>query len=254
MKKYLIFVVLTFVITNTSFAQKALTRFGFRAGPNVTFAKYRFPENDTIAGSPIPAGAVLNREVKHGYSFGMGFIIERDVPKISKNAFLTSGLTFKGAQHSIRTLTLEFYEGSHTDHTQNFHVFALQVPIFFNYKVRKLSVGAGVYGEWQFAGYEKFQIKNLTYFMDDIGKERLTFGNDEKKINNTFRHFTAGLRGEIGYVKNRWRVTAQIDLGLTNTLSSFYTIPIIRELQNPLSSTLRHRTLGLSFIYMPWPH
>lgn len=246
MKKHLIFVVLIFVITNMSFAQK--TRFGFRAGPNVTFAKYRFPENDTIYyQSAWPSGKILNREVRQGYSFGVGLVFDLEMPK---NTFLTSGITFKGAQHSFTTSTNDFGSSVQNHYNQNFRVFALQVPVFFNYKVNKISAGAGVYGDWQFAGYKRF--KNLNVRSLNSRKERLTFGNDEKAMNN-FLPFTAGLRGEIGYIKERYRFTAHIDVGLTNVLPSFY-----REFNSPLSqkssSSMQYRTFGLSFIYMHWPH
>lgn len=223
-----------------AFAQKV--RIGFMAGPNLTFAKYdhNFPGPDTVPGGDDDF--IYVRKAKPGFKYSLGVILDYD---ISDDLFLTGGVNFLGTHHSTTITQQVVKSGATVDEHKDYNVFAFQMPITLNYRLGQFTAGAGLYGAWAFAGRLKFQG----------GNRKLAFGNIEANVwggvNTTsadFQPFDAGMRANLGYGLKRWRITINYDLGLVRIAHKI-------EFTNndPLKYNIRKRTLGLSFIYQPWP-
>lgn len=211
---------------------------GFLGGANFTLANYDFPKDITIDNAYVSSW-----QFDPGPGLSLGFDIEYD---FSDKLFVSTGIVLN--KSSFKAINKYDFINQKTilEKQYQFGLFELQLPLLLHYRVGKFSAGVGAFAALGVAG--QFSFKNV-----DNGKlendyhQALAFNNDEMEYAD-FRPVNVGLSGEIGYGVKRWRLAAHLDLGLLNLAPKTPSNDV--EVQK---YPLKRSSLGLTFLYQPWP-
>ncbi|MBK9335193.1 MAG: PorT family protein [Lewinellaceae bacterium] len=190
-----------FTVLSASTLQ-AQYRFGLKAGFQLANMHYQGADN------PFVYTAVLQqKESDPRLSFAVGAILLYD---LKKNLTLSAEVQLGGRGYHREDLNA----------TQDFQSFDawlwdLQVPLACNFRWRGFTIGAGPYAALGLGGKVKTVSPNRQEFSENV-----RFGNDEP---SQYRRFDAGLYSQIGYSFRNFRLMLSYQLGLTNTIPTFYT-------------------------------
>jgi Outer membrane protein beta-barrel domain len=211
---------------------------GFLGGANFTLANYDFPKDITIDNAYISSW-----QSNPGPGLLLGFDIEYD---LTDKLFASTGIVLN--KSSFKAIKTDDYINQKTilENKYQFGVFELQLPLLLHYRVGKFSAGVGTFAALGFAG--QFTFKNVEDGrLENDYHQALAFNNDEMDYAD-FRPVNVGLSSEIGFGVKRWRLAAHLDLGLLNLAPKFPSNDV--ELQK---YPLKRSSLGLTFLYQPWP-
>lgn len=224
------------VLTVNAFTQKV--RMGFLGGANFTLASYDFPADKTIDNAFISSW-----QSNPGPGLSLGFDIEYD---LSDKLFASTGIVLN--KSSFKAIQQDDYINNATilENQYQFGVFELQLPLLLHYRVGKFSAGLGAFAALGLAG--NFTFKNLENgSLESTYSQSLAFNNDEMGYAD-FRPLNVGISSEAGYGVKRWRLAAHFDLGLLNLAPKVPSNDVAVQ-QYPL----KRSSLGLTFLYQPWP-
>jgi len=224
------------VLAVYAFTQKV--RMGFLGGANFTLATYDFPTEMNIDNAYISSW-----QSNPGPGLSLGFDIEYD---LSDKIFASTGIVLN--KYSFKAIQQDDYINQETisEDQYQFGLFELQLPLMLHYRVGKFSAGLGTFAGLGIAG--QFTFKNVENGnLENSYDQALAFNNDEMGYAD-FRPLNVGLSSEIGYGVKRWRLAAHFDLGLLNLASKAPSNDV--EVQK---YPLKRSSLGLTFLYQPWP-
>lgn len=211
---------------------------GFLGGANFTLANYDFPKEITIDNAYVSSW-----QSDPGPGFSLGFDIEYD---LSDKLFASTGIVLnKSSFKAIKTDDFINSENVYKYYNQ-FSLLELQLPLLLHFRVGKFSFGLGPYAAMALGGNFKFKaLENGD--QEAASQQDLFFSNNGDDFAD-FRPINAGLFSEVGYGVKRWRVAAHFDLGLLNLASKMPANGF--EVQK---YPLKRSSLGLTFLYQPWP-
>lgn len=224
------------VLAVYAFSQKV--RMGFLGGANFTLANYDFPKDMNIDNAYISSW-----QSNPGPGLSLGFDIEYD---LSDKLFASTGIVLN--KSSFKAIGKEDFinQESILEDQYQFGLFELQLPLLLHYRVGKFSAGVGTFAALGIAG--QFTFKNVENGnLESTYHKALAFNNDGIESAD-FKPLNVGLSGEIGYGVKRWRLAAHLDLGLLNLAPKFPSNDV--EVQK---YPLKRSSLGLTFLYQPWP-
>lgn len=211
---------------------------GFLGGANFTLANYDFPKDITIDNAYVSSW-----QFDPGPGLSLGFDIEYD---FSDKLFVSTGIVLN--KSSFKAINKYDFINQKTilEKQYQFGLFELQLPLLLHYRVGKFSAGVGAFAALGVAG--QFSFKNVENGkLENDYHQALAFNNDEMEYAD-FRPVNVGLSGEIGYGVKRWRLAAHLDLGLLNLAPKTPSNDV--EVQK---YPLKRSSLGLTFLYQPWP-
>ena len=211
---------------------------GFLGGANFTLANYDFPKDITIDNAYISSW-----QFNPGPGLSLGFDIEYD---LSDKLFASTGIVIN--KSSFKAINKYDFINQKTilEKQYQFGIFELQLPLLLHYRVGKFSAGVGTFAALGIAG--QFTFKNMENGnLENEYHQALAFNNDEMEYAD-FRPLNVGLSSEIGYGVKRWRLAAHLDLSLLNLAPKSPSKDV--EVQK---YPLKRSSLGLTFLYQPWP-
>jgi hypothetical protein len=234
-RTYLLFALFN-VLAVYAFSQKV--RVGFLGGANFTLANYDFPKDMNIDNAYISSW-----KSNPGTGLLLGLDIEYD---LSDKFFASTGVVLNKSSFTAIKKNAYINQETILENQYQFGVFELQLPLLLHYRVGKFSAGVGTFAALGIAG--KFTFKNVENGnLENEYHQALAFKNDEMEYAD-FRPMNVGLSSEIGYGVKRWRLAAHLDLGLLNLAPKTPSNDV--EVQK---YPLKRSSLGLTFLYQPWP-
>ena len=217
-----------FLLCMLAGAGQAQTRFGFRAGLQLTDMAY------TGRLDPFYYTAILQSKSKPWFNFIAGAIAEREINKY---------LTINAELHiNGRGYNLEPQDSFSDFTTYHAHMWYVQAPLTCNFRWNGFFAGAGPYLGFGLGG----KLKSTLYDPVDNTTQRFVyavkFGNEQAYH---FRRPDAGLYAQAGYGWRNVRFILSFQWGLNNIIPDAYRFDNLNA---------RHTAVGVSAAYFLGAH